>query len=251
MVASHHGAPGRGVWTVVGSWLASYWLAPFSVAEAVLGTKMRRRHRDVPALRPDGRHRASRSIIVFNANLLATLFQRRNATRSIAAGVHRFARRQCNRGGGGGQPPVTAQAQCCTSCAGAGGPGGRCRVGFDAVPGGRAGAQDGRRVPAGQPLPHRHDHRHVLTDRVLANRGLQRGERQLQATVTGSNGDGGWNVVTTANRNNPVGDVSEALRASGRSRRRLDCIGAGRTTTFIGDRSKCMHDGIVGATSTR
>jgi putative ABC transport system permease protein len=40
LLASHHRAPGRLLWTIVGTYLAAFWLSPWNIGEAVLGRKM-------------------------------------------------------------------------------------------------------------------------------------------------------------------------------------------------------------------
>jgi putative ABC transport system permease protein len=61
------------------------------------------------------------------------------------------------------------------------------------------------------------------------------------ATTTGEGGDGGWDVVATANRNNPVEDVVGELRDSG-APVAGDIANSGRTTTFTGSQQVLEGD---------
>ena len=52
--------------------------------------------------------------------------------------------------------------------------------------------------------------------------------------LSGKTGDGGWNVVATANRNNPVDHLPDAVKRSRRRRRRPDRA-VGRVTVYSGE----------------
>ena len=86
MLAAHYRAPGRVIWTLVGAWLASYWLAPFSVRRSSPRHEL---SGDIEMFVLSGVMVviAFTLIIVFNAKLLTTLFQRGNGHQLPQAGV--------------------------------------------------------------------------------------------------------------------------------------------------------------------
>lgn len=73
-IASHHKAPARITWTLVGAYLAAYWMAPVNVGEEVLGRKM---NGDIEMFVLSGVMVviSFTLIIVFNARLLTQIFQ--------------------------------------------------------------------------------------------------------------------------------------------------------------------------------
>jgi putative ABC transport system permease protein len=239
MLASHYRAPGRLVWTLVGSWMAFYWMAPFSVAEAVLGTEMKG---DIEMFVLSGIMVviAFTLIIMFNARLLTSLFQRRNghkyrkpaaiAAVAIATAAAGFA--LGDKGDGVGQVLYVVAGLIGLAAAAS-----WASVRFPS-------AAPALKMGVAYPLANR-----FRTGMTIAMFSLivfsivtfSAVNANFQATTTGDSGDGGWDVVTTANRNSGIDDVRAELDRGGASI--ADRIAAsGRTTTFTGSQ-QVFHDG--------
>ena len=118
-------------------------------------------------------------IIVFNARLLTTLFR--------TGGASKLPRRDDRGGGRRSRSSLTGVVlgnkgdglgQLLYLFAGVGAIVAAAVVRGRALPAARAGPEDGRRLSAVEPLPHRHDDRDVLADHLLAHR-LQHHQREL------------------------------------------------------------------------
>jgi putative ABC transport system permease protein len=231
MLAAHYRVPGRLVWTLVGAWLAFYWLSPFSVAEEVLGTEMKG---DIEMFVLSGIMVVAgfTLVIVFNARLLTSLFQRKNGHRyrkpaviaGLAAAIAAAGVAIGDRGDGVGQVLYVV-----AGLIGLGAAAAWAAVRFSAA------------APAlkmGVAYPLSNSFRTGLTIAifsliVFSIVVFSAVNANFTATMTGDNGDGGWDVVATSNRNNPVDDVTGMLRDRGASVAG-DISNSGRTTTFTG-----------------
>jgi putative ABC transport system permease protein len=170
LLASYYRAPARLTWTIVGLVLAAYWMAPINVGEKLLGREM---NGDIEMFVVSGIMTvvAFTLIIVFNASLLTLLFRRNGHWKyrtpallgglMIAAAVIGFA--LGDTGNGVGQLFYVVAILLAIAAA----------VSFASVqfPGIAP-------APAIQPLPHRNDHRHVLSHHLLAD-SVQRRQRKL------------------------------------------------------------------------
>lgn len=239
MLAAHYRVPGRAVWTAVGSWLVFYWLAPFSVAEKILGTEMTG---DIEMFVLSGIMVVAgfTLVIVFNAGILAALFQRKNGHRYrkpvfigvIAASFAAAGAVIGDRGDGAGEVLYVAAGLAGLAAAAA-----WAAVRFPS-------AAPALKMGVAYPLASR-----FRTGMTIAMFSLivfsivvfSAVNANFTATMTGESGDGGWDIVTTSNRNNPVHDVPGALR--GRNAAVAgDIANSGRTTTFTGSQ-EVLHDG--------
>jgi putative ABC transport system permease protein len=231
LLATHYRAPGRAVWTLVGAWLAFYWMAPFSVAEKALGTEMKG---DIEMFVLSGIMVviAFTLIIVFNARLLTTLFQRTNghkyrkpafiatvATATAAAGVALG-----DSGDGVGQVLYVVAGLIAIAAAAS-----WAAVRFPS-------AAPALKMGVAYPLANR-----FRTGMTIAMFSLivfsivtfSAVNANFTATMTGDGGDGGWDVVATSNRNNTVDDVVAALN-DGDAQVVNQIEASARTTTFTG-----------------
>ncbi len=231
MIAAHYGVSGRVVWTLVGGWLAFYWLAPFSVAEKVLGTEMQG---DIEMFVLSGIMVVTgfTLIIVFNARLLTTLFQRRNGHKyrkpaligAVAVALIAAAVAIGNRGQGAGEVLYVVAGIVALAAAAAG-----AAVRFPS-------AAPALKMGVAYPLSNR-----FRTGMTIAMFSLivfsivvfSAVNANFSATLTGDGGDGGWDVVTTSNRNNPVDDVVGALQANNAAVAN-EIESSARTTAFTG-----------------
>lgn len=239
ILAAHHGVPGRAVWTGVGAWLAFYWLAPFSVAESLLGTEMQG---DIEMFVLSGVMVviAFTLIIIFNARLLTALFQRKNGHKyrkpaliaAVAAAVAAAGYALGDAGDGAGEVLYVVAALIGLAAAAS-----WASVRFPA-------AAPALKMGVAYPLANR-----FRTGMTIAMFSLivfsivtfSAVNANFTATMTGDSGDGGWDIVATANRNNPVTDVVGALQDAG-AEVASTLNGAGRTTTFTGAQ-QVLRDG--------
>jgi len=238
MIAARYRVSGRVLWTLVGAWLAFYWLAPFSVAEELLGTEMKG---DIEMFVLSGVMvvAAFTLIIIFNARLLTSLFQRRNghgyrkpaAIGAAAIAIAAAAVAVGDRGQGAGEVLYVIAALVVLAAAAAG-----AAVRFPS-------AAPALKMGVAYPLANR-----FRTGMTIAMFSLivfsivvfSAVNANFTATLTGDNGDGGWDVVATSNRSNPVDDVISALRARDAAIAG-DIVNSGRTTTFTGSQ-EVLHD---------
>jgi putative ABC transport system permease protein len=231
-IATHYRVPARATWTVVGIWLAAYWLSPWPIGEQILGTKL---SGDIEMFLLSGIMVviALTLIIVFNARLLTTFFQHRQHARyrvvvlSSAAAVACVAAALAigNKGDGMGQLVYLGAGLCAAVAA----------VGF-------AAARFPRFAPAlkmavAYPLASR-----FRTGMTIAMFSLivfsltvfSAINANYVSSLVGKTGDGGWNVMATANRTSPVDDLPIALRDAG-----SPVVGqieeSGRVTVYSGD----------------
>ncbi|MEX2247755.1 MAG: FtsX-like permease family protein [Dehalococcoidia bacterium] len=231
-LASYYRAPGRLTWTLVGSYLAAYWLLPFNVAEKVLGVEL---EGDIEMFPLSGVMVviAFTLIIVFNAGLLSTLFQRRSGGRYVVPAISGAATLGCvvagvalgDRGDGLGQLMYLF----------AGLVGIVAATAFAAVR--FPHLAPALKMGVAYPLSSR-----FRTGMTIAMFSLivfsivtfSAVNANFTASQTGADGDGGWDVVATSNRNNPVTDMPAALSDAGASVAD-DIEATGRVTTFSGD----------------
>ncbi len=178
LLAAHYRAPGRLTWSLVGAYLAAYWLAPVDYPKLILGKHL---SGDIEMFVISGVMVviAFTLLIVFNAKLLTAFFQRDNGPRYGATVVLAAATIACFAGAVVLGDSANGLGQLLYLFGGVIAIGAAGGVRGGALPVDGAGAQDGRRLPAIEPLPHRHDDRHVLADRVLAG-DVQRHQQQLR-----------------------------------------------------------------------
>jgi putative ABC transport system permease protein len=231
-VATHYRAPARATWTVVGLWLSAYWLSPWPIGEQILGTKL---DGDIEMFLLSGIMVviALTLIIVFNARLLTTFFQHRQHARYRVTVIASAAAIACvavalvigNKGDGMGQLVYLGAGLSAAVAA----------VGF-------AAARFPRFAPAlkmavAYPLASR-----FRTGMTIAMFSLivfsltvfSAINANYVSSLVGKTGDGGWNVMATANRTSPVDDLPIALRDAG-----SPVIGqieeSGQVTVYSGD----------------
>jgi putative ABC transport system permease protein len=239
MLAAHYRAPGRLLWTLIGGWLAFYWIAPFSVAEEILGTTL---EGDIEMFVLSGVMVVTgfTLVIVFNARLLTSLFQRRNGHKyrkpaliGVAATMVALAGLAVgNRGDGAGEVLYVL-----AGLAGLAAAASWAAARFPSV-------APALKMGVAYPLANR-----FRTGLTIAMFSLivfsivtfSAVNANFTATITGAGGDGGWDIVTTSNRNSPVDDVVGALRDRNAAVSN-DIAGSGRTTTFTGSQ-EILHDG--------
>ncbi|MBI5289164.1 MAG: FtsX-like permease family protein [Chloroflexi bacterium] len=232
MLAAYYRLNGRFTWTVLGAYLAAYWLLPFNIAEKVLGAELKG---DIEMFPLSGVMVviAFTLIIVFNARLLTTLFQRRTGARyavpaltgaatvaSVAVGVVLG-----DTGDGVGQLMYLFAGLLGLVAATA-----YAAVRFPHL-------APALKMGVAYPLSSR-----FRTGMTIAMFSLivfsivtfSAVNANFTAMQTGQDGDGGWDVVATANRNNPVPDVPAALRDAG-APVADQIVDAGRVTTFTGE----------------
>jgi putative ABC transport system permease protein len=231
-IASHYKAPARATWTLVGAYLAAYWLSPVPIGEKLLGSELKG---DIEMFPVAGVMTviAFTLIIVFNARLLTGLFQR-NATAkyrtaiiaagaavaSIVAGIVIG-----DRGDGVGQVLYLVSALFGIAAA----------VAF-------AAARFSHIAPAmkmgvAYPLSNR-----FRTGMTIAMFSLiifslvtfSAVNANFQSISTGKDGDGGWDVLATANRNNPIDALPQALVDAGSPDAAEQITNIGRVTLFTG-----------------
>jgi putative ABC transport system permease protein len=229
MIASYYGMPGRLTWTLVGSFLAFYWMAPFNLAEELFGMELEGKIEMFP-LTGVMLVIAFTLIIVFNARLLTTLFQRRSGSKytvPFAAGAATVA---CAVFGAVLGDAADGVGQLAYLFAGL-----LAIVTATAY----AAVRFPQLAPAlkmGVAYPLSSRFRTGMTIAmfsliVFSITTFSIVNSNFAALTTGDDGDGGWDVVTTENRNNPVNDVEAALRDEGATVAD-DIDTTGRVTTY-------------------
>jgi putative ABC transport system permease protein len=240
MLASYYRAPGRLTWTLVGAALLTYWLSPYPFGEKILGTQF---EGDIEMFLMSGIMVVIgfTLIIVFNARLLTTLFRTGGAARYRASIIAAVATIALAATGVAVGDYGDGLGQLLYLFAGLGG---------IVVAGSFAAARFPRFAPAlkmgvAYPLANR-----FRTGMTIAMFSLiifsltvfSIINANFAAKTAGKLGDGGWNVVATANRNNPVGDVTFALRSENAPV--ADQIEAtGRVTTFTEEQKAARSGG--------
>jgi putative ABC transport system permease protein len=231
-IAAHYKAPARVTWTLVGSFIAAYWLSPVSIGEKLLGRPL---HGDIEMFFISGVMVvvAFTLIIIFNARLLTGLFQRDNgktyrkaaftAIAAVATAIVGFA--LGNTGDGIGE--------LCYLVAGL--------IGLVA-----AFAYMAARMPSlapalkmGVAYPLSNRFRTGMTIAmfsliIFSLTTFSAVNRNFTALVSGGDADGGWDVVASVSRNAQLGDIRAQLKTAGSAQAaQIDQIG--RTTVFIGE----------------
>jgi putative ABC transport system permease protein len=231
-LAAHYRAPRRLTWTLVGAYLAMFWLAPLNYDQLLLGQELTG---DIEMFPLSGVMVvvAFTLIIVFNAQLLTSLVQRGNGPRYTATLALSAAALGCvalalafgDRANGLGELLYLVAGV----------------LGIGAVTA-LAAARFGRLVPAlkmGVAYPLANRFRTGMTIAMfslivfsLATFSAVNASRVSMLTADG--GDGGWDVLVTANRTSLVTDVRGSLASQGAAvADRIDEVG--RTSVFAGN----------------
>ncbi len=238
-IAAYYKAPGRLTWTLVGAWLLMYWLSPTNIGAKILGTPLKG---DIEMFLMAGIMTVIgfTLIIIFNARLLTTLFRTSGNARFrvaiiaglttagfVAAGIGLG-----NKGDGVGKLMFVFAGVAAIVTA----------ASF-------AAARFPRLAPAlkmGVAYPLANGFRTGMTIAMFALIIFSLTvfsiiNANFTAKTAGKSGDGGWNVVATANRNNPVGDIKEALvGARAPVAQQIDVVG--RVTTSTGEQKVRQAD---------
>jgi putative ABC transport system permease protein len=232
MLAAYYRVNGRVLWTLTGAFIAAYWLLPFNMAEKILGVEL---EGDIEMFLLAGIMVviSFTLIIVFNARLLTTLFQRRAGNKYAVPAIVAAAAIASAAGGAALGDAADGVGQVMYLFAG---------LLALAAATSYAAARFPHMAPAlkmgvAYPLANR-----FRTGMTIAMFSLivfsivtfSAVNANFTASQTGRDGDGGWDVVATSNRNNPVDDVPAALQDANPTA--ADSIAeSGRVTTFTGE----------------
>jgi putative ABC transport system permease protein len=232
LVASYYRVNGRLLWTLVGVCLLGYWLAPVNVGSKLLGTELKG---DIEMFLLSGIMTVIgfTLVIVFNARLLTTLFRTGGHGKYRVAAISAISTVALvalgvvigSKGDGLGQLMFLFAGLAAMVTV----------LSFVA-------ARFPRFAPAlkmGVAYPLSNRFRTGMTIAmfsliVFSLTVFSIINANFAATTAGKQGDGGWNIVATANRNNPVGDVVGALRDVG-SPIADQITGTGRVTVYNGE----------------
>ncbi|MEX0799585.1 MAG: FtsX-like permease family protein [Dehalococcoidia bacterium] len=213
ILAAHYRAPARLTWTVIGVYLAAYWLSPWNIGEEVLGRELTG---DIEMFVLSGIMVviAFTLIIVFNARLLNALFPRGGGFRYRVPAAASLAFVAVAVAGvalgdawdGVGQLLFLAAGLLALVAA----------LSFASVTFPRLGPAF--KMGVAYPLSNR-----FRTGMTIAMFSLiifslttfSAVNANFAALLTGEDGDGGWDVVTTANEGARIGDLRGALEESG------------------------------------
>ena len=231
MLAAHYRAPGRLTWTLVGAYLGAFWLGPIDYAKLVYGHKLTG---DIEMFPLSGVMIviAFTLVIVFNARLMTAFFQRGTGNPYKLTALLVGVTVACVAGGvalgdsanGIGQLLYLLGGVVAMAAA----------LAFAAV-------QFPHLAPAlkmGVAYPLSNRFRTGMTIAMFALiifslsvfSALNNSFVQL---LTADGGDGGWDIMTTANRTSQVTDLRAALRAENAPVVN-DIASVGRTTIFTG-----------------
>jgi putative ABC transport system permease protein len=230
-LASHYKAPGRLTWTLVGMYLAAYWLSPWNVGEKLLGRKL---HGDIEMFLLAGVMVviSFTLIIVYNARLLTLLFHRNGGFRYRvplaavvwAAGFVVAGVLAGDRGNSVGQLFYLF-------------------AGLLAIIAGFAFAA--ARFPSLQPVlkmgvayPLSNRFRTGMTIAmfsliIFSLTTFSAIQANFIALIGGEDSNGGWDIVATANADSSVRDLTSELSATG-SPVASEITGSGAVTTLTG-----------------
>jgi putative ABC transport system permease protein len=231
MLAAYYRLPGRAIWTAVGAYLLVYWLSPVDLAAKALGTEL---EGDIEMFLMSGIMVVIgfTLVIVFNARLLTALFRTggrskyrvaiASVTATVALGVAGMA--IGNQGDGLGQLLYLFAGVAAIVAA----------ASF-------AAARYPRFAPAlkmGVAYPLSNRFRTGMTIAMFALIIFSLTvfsiiNANFAAKTAGKSGDGGWNVVATANRNNPIGSLPDAVRDTG-APVADEIASSGRVTIYTG-----------------
>ncbi len=228
-IASYYRAPSRLTWTIVGAWLLAYWLTPFDIGGKILGTTL---EGDIEMFLMSGIMVVIgfTLVIVFNARLLTALFRTGRYRVSVAASAATLAFVAGGvligkKGDGLGQLMYLFAALAAMVTA----------ASYSAAEFPKLGPA--LKMGVAYPLSNRFRTGMTIAMFALIIFSLTVFSiinANFAAKTAGKSGDGGWNVLATANRNNPVGDVKQALvDANAPVASEIDS--EGRTTVFTGE----------------
>jgi putative ABC transport system permease protein len=231
-LAAHYRAPRRLTWTLVGAYLAMFWLAPLNYDQLLLGKELTG---DIEMFPLSGVMVvvAFTLIIVFNSQLLTSLVQRGNGPRytatlvlsAVALGCVALALAFGDRANGLGQLLYLVAGV----------------LGIGATTA-FAAARFGRLAPAlkmGVAYPLANRFRTGMTIAMFALIVFSLAtfsaiNASWVSMLTADGGDGGWDVLVTANRNSVVSDVRGSLANEGAAvANQIEDVG--RTSVFVGN----------------
>jgi putative ABC transport system permease protein len=231
VLAAHYRAPRRATWTLVGGYLAAYWLAPVNYDQLLLGKELAG---GVEMFLLSGVMVvvAFTLVIVFNAQLLTSIVQRGRAPRYTATLVLGALTAACaggaialgDRGEGIGQLLYLFA--------------GVLAIGALAA---LASVRFSHLAPAlkmGVAYPLSNRFRTGMTIAmfsliVFSLATFSAVNASFVSMLSADGGDGGWDVMVTANRNTEVSDLVATLQGEAPSVA-AEVEASGRTTTFTG-----------------
>jgi putative ABC transport system permease protein len=232
MLASHYRAPGRLTWTLVGAYLALYWLAPVDYGKLVYGRSLAA---DIEMFLLSGVMVvvSFTLIIVFNARVMTAFFQRGNGNQYKLTAILTALTLASIVGGVALGDRFSGLGQLLYLLGGV--------IGIGAVLA-FASVRFSHLAPAlkmGVAYPLSNRFRTGMTIAMFALivfslsvfSALNNSFVQL---LTADGGDGGWDVMVTANRNSQVPDLETALRSADAPVVE-DIASIGRTTVFTGE----------------
>jgi putative ABC transport system permease protein len=240
ILAAHYRAPARLTWTAIGAYLAAYWLSPWNIGEEILGRELTG---DIEMFVLSGIMVvvAFTLIIVFNARLLTLLFHRNGgfkyrvpaaaAAAVIAAAVAGLA--IGDRWDGIGQLFFLLAGLLVLVAA----------LSFASV----RFPQLGPALKMGVAYPLSNRFRTGMTIAmfsliIFSLTTFSAVNANFAALLTGEDGDGGWDVVATANEGTAVGDLRSTLKESG-APVADDIAVTGAVSTFRGQQEVRQGDG--------
>jgi len=236
-IAAHYKAPARLTWTAVGAFVAAYWLSPVNLGEKLLGRELTG---DIEMFFISGVMVvvSFTLIIVFNARLLTNVFQRDNGRTYRKAGLAAVAAIAVAGVGFALGDAGDGIGELCYLVA--------ALIGlvalFAFIAARMPGLAPALKMGVAYPLSNR-----FRTGMTIAMFSLiifsltvfSAVNANFAATTSGGNGDGGWDLYASANRNAELGDIPAALSAAG-SEYANAIAHIGRTTPF--DRNQQVRD---------
>ena len=239
VLAAHYRAPARLTWTVIGACLAAYWLSPWNIGEEILGRELTG---DIEMFVLSGIMVvvAFTLIIVFNARLLRLLFHRNGGFKYRVPAAATAGGAAATVAGlalgdawdGVGQLFFLAAGLFALVAA----------MSFAAVRFPRLGPA--LKMGVAYPLSNR-----FRTGMTIAMFSLiifslttfSAVNANFEALLTGEDGDGGWDIVTTANEGTQIGDLRSALEESG-APVAGEIVATGSVSTFRGQQEVRQGD---------
>ncbi|HEY7466077.1 MAG TPA: FtsX-like permease family protein, partial [Dehalococcoidia bacterium] len=232
LIASRLRAPARLTWTLVGAYLAAYWLAPVDYARLILGKHL---SGDIEMFVLSGVMVviASTLIIVYNARLLTVIFQRGSGPRYAATAVLAALTVASFAGGYAMGDRYDGTGQLLYLFGGVLAIG--TAVAFAAVR--FPHLAPALKMGVAYPLANR-----FRTGMAIAMFSLivfslatfGAVNASFVSMLTADGGDGGWDAIVTANRNTEEPNLAKAL-AEANAPVTADVAAIGRTTVFDGD----------------
>ena len=239
-IATHHRAPARVIWTVVGAVLGAYWLSPWNIGEKVLGTEL---EGDIEMFVLSGIMVvvSFTLIIVFNARLLTLLFRGENGHRYYVPAAGALAAVAAVAGGVAIGDAADGIGQLMYLVAGL----------FALVAAfSWAAVRFPRLAPAlkmGVAYPLSNRFRTGMTIAmfsliVFSLTTFSAVNANFEALVTGEDGDGGYDVVVTVNDGDTVTTLREELEAA-HAPVAADIVATADVSTYNGSQSARQGDG--------